>query len=70
MIHRRGLTLLELLLVIGVIAVVLSLLVPAVMHVRATAARTESTNNLRQIVLATHHFAEVDQGRLPSIDVR
>lgn len=63
---RSGLTLLELLVVIAIIGVLIGLLLPAMQRVRSQAAKTQSTNNLRQTMLAVHSFAEVNHGRLPS----
>jgi type II secretory pathway pseudopilin PulG len=66
--HRKAITLVEVLVVIAIIAVLMALTVPAVMRARDAALRIESTNNLRQMVLAVQDFATAHEDRLPSID--
>lgn len=63
--HDRGFTIIELLVVIGILGIVAGLTIPAVQAAREAARSAQCKNNLRQLVLATQAF-ESAEGGLPT----
>jgi type II secretory pathway pseudopilin PulG len=69
MIHRQSMrtafSAVELLVIVGIVGLLVGLLVPAVQYARASAARTQCSNNLKQLALAMFNYHEAN-GFLPT----
>jgi len=55
---RRGFTLVELLVVMAIIALLVALLMPAIQQTRERARQTSCLNNLHNLVIAMHNYAD------------
>ena len=62
---NRAFTLVELLVVLGIIAVLLAIILPVMSRARAAARSVTCLSNLRQINIAFHLFAQRNHGLLP-----
>jgi type II secretory pathway pseudopilin PulG len=67
---RGGFSLLDVLVSIGVIAVLISVMLPSLSMARETTRRLLCASNVRQIGLGLHMYADANRGRVPKTVVR
>lgn len=66
---RRGLTLVEVLVSVGIIAILIALLLPATRSSRFAARRSQCGNNMKQIALALYNYEQTQNGLPPAYTV-
>jgi type II secretory pathway pseudopilin PulG len=65
---RSAFTLFQLLIVLAILLILLALLLPAVVKLRAAAARSQSQNNLKQLALGLHNYYSTYGALPPGVD--
>src|SRR5688572_1539921 len=66
---RRAFTLVEMLVVIGIIGLLIAILLPAISSARWQAKITQCAANLRSISQACNTYALANDGRFPTLDM-
>jgi len=67
--RNRGFTLVELLVVIGIIAVLIGVLLPALNKARRSAKAVQCSSNMRQVATAMLMYINASHGKLPPTEV-
>lgn len=67
--HHRAFSLIELLVVIGILATLLAILLPTVGAARYQAKLTTCVSNVRQISIAVNAYAIENEGKFPTLDM-
>jgi prepilin-type N-terminal cleavage/methylation domain-containing protein/prepilin-type processing-associated H-X9-DG protein len=67
--RRRGFTLVELLVVIGIIAVLMGILLPALNRARESGRRVQCLSNMRQLGMAFMMYVQENKGKFPAAGV-
>lgn len=62
--RRAGFTIIELIVVIGIITVLIGLLMPGLRAIRLSADRTTESNAARQLMVGYHAYANANRGRV------
>ena len=62
---RAAFTLVELLVVIGIIAILISILLPTIARAQEASRRVNCLSNLRQVYTAFHFYADENRDQVP-----